>query len=80
LCAGNDLRDGTDILFSARLIVYARPHESLDERDHVDGVVGHIQLAHGKKDLLVLGEIKIVRGHQICQLVEAFGVDEDGAQ
>ena len=80
MCAGDDLCDGADVLLAARLVVHTGAHQRIDQGDNVNGVVGQVQLAHREKDLLMLGQIKVLRSDKFGQIVKALGIDEDATE
>ncbi len=76
----NDLRERFDIILTAALVVDTLLHERVYERYDVDLAVRHKQLRCGKVDLLMLGDIEILRLDDICDLVYGRRINEYRAE
>ena len=74
---GDHLRDGTDVLLTARLGVDALLHQHINEGNHVDIPAGQKQLVHGGENLLMLLQIKVGHGNHVGDLVEGFRINQN---
>ena len=77
---GNHLSESSDIILSARFVIYSLAHEGIDESYDVDLAVGDKELAHGEIYLCVLGDIEVGGAYRIRYFVEGIGVDKDRSE
>ena len=77
---GDNVAQMSDIVLAARLLVNTHANKCVNERYGVDLIVFRVKLLHGKKDLLVLADVKIRALYRSRDLVEGIGVDKDTAQ
>lgn len=79
-CAGNDLCNGADITFSARMVIHPLVNQHINQCDDIDLLVDQKKFVHGRVNLPVLFQIKVVLTDGIRNQIQGFRVYQNGAE